>query len=65
MNEVMKALTVISAIFIPVTFIAGVYGMNFKFMPELETKYGYWITIGFMLALMIGMGVYFKRKKWW
>lgn len=65
MNEVMKALTVISAIFIPVTFIAGVYGMNFKFMPELETKYGYWITIGFMLSLMIGMGIFFKRKKWW
>ncbi len=65
LNEVMKALTVISAIFIPVTFIAGVYGMNFKFMPELETPYGYWITIGFMLSLMIGMGIYFKRKKWW
>lgn len=65
MNEVMKALTVISAIFIPVTFIAGVYGMNFKYMPELESPYGYWITVGVMLALMIGMGLYFKRKKWW
>lgn len=65
MNEVMKALTVISAIFIPVTFIAGVYGMNFKYMPELESPYGYWITVGVMLSVMIGMGIFFKRKKWW
>jgi magnesium transporter len=65
MNEVMKALTVISAIFIPVTFIAGVYGMNFKYMPELESPYGYWITIGVMLVVMVGMGWYFKRKSWW
>jgi magnesium transporter len=65
MNEVMKALTVISAIFIPVTFVAGVYGMNFQYMPELKSPYGYWITIGIMLALMIGMALFFKRKKWW
>ncbi len=65
MNEVMKALTIISAIFIPVTFVAGVYGMNFDNMPELRTRYGYWITIGVMLVIMIGMGLYFKRKKWW
>ncbi|MFL5752566.1 MAG: magnesium/cobalt transporter CorA [Bacteroidia bacterium] len=65
MNEVMKALTTISAIFIPVTFIAGVYGMNFKYMPELQSPNGYWITILVMVALMVGMGIYFKRKKWW
>jgi magnesium transporter len=65
MNQVMKALTVISAIFIPVTFIAGVYGMNFEYMPELKSPYGYWITWGVMLTVMIGMAVYFKRKKWW
>ncbi len=65
MNEAMKALTVISSIFIPVTFIAGVYGMNFKYMPELQSPYGYWITWGVMLTLMISMGVYFKRKRWW
>ncbi len=65
LNEVMKALTVISAIFIPVTFIAGVYGMNFKYMPELDTPYGYWITWGIMLTVMIGLGIYFKRKRWW
>lgn len=65
MNEAMKALTVISSIFIPVTFIAGVYGMNFKYMPELQSPAGYWITWAVMLTLMIGMGVYFKRKRWW
>ncbi len=65
MNEVMKALTTISAIFIPVTFIAGVYGMNFEYMPELKSPHGYWITISIMAGLMIGMGIYFKRKKWW
>jgi magnesium transporter len=65
LNEVMKALTTISAIFIPVTFIAGVYGMNFKNMPELTSPFGYWITIGVMVSLMLGMGIYFKRRKWW
>jgi magnesium transporter len=65
MNEVMKALTTISAIFIPVTFIAGVYGMNFENMPELSTTYGYWITMGVMGAIMLGMGIYFRTKKWW
>lgn len=65
LNEAMKALTVISSIFIPVTFIAGVYGMNFKYMPELQSPAGYWITWAVMLTLMIGMGVYFKRKRWW
>ncbi len=65
LNEVMKTLTTISAIFIPVTFIAGVYGMNFKHMPELESPLGYWITISIMLVLMISMGWYFKKRKWW
>jgi magnesium transporter len=64
MNEVMKVLTIMSSIFIPVTFIAGVYGMNFEFMPELKSPYGYagiWIV---MLGVMGGMVMYFKRKKW-
>lgn len=65
MNEVMKILTIISAIFIPVTFVAGVYGMNFKYMPEIESPYGYWVTVISMILLMVGMGIYFKRKKWW
>ncbi len=65
MNEAMKALTVVSAIFIPVTFIVGVYGMNFKYMPEIASPYAYWVVWAIMLTIMIGMGVYFKRKKWW
>jgi magnesium transporter len=64
MNEVMKVLTIMSSIFIPVTFIAGVYGMNFDYMPEIKSPYGYAITWGVMLSIMIGLVIYFKRKKW-
>jgi len=64
MNEVMKILTIIGTIFIPLTFIAGVYGMNFKFMPELEWRWGYFLLWGMMLAVGISLLVYFKRKKW-
>ncbi|MCG2461400.1 magnesium/cobalt transporter CorA [Flavobacteriaceae bacterium F89] len=64
MNEVMKVLTIMASIFIPLTFIAGVYGMNFDFMPELHWKYGYFMVLGVMLLLFIGMMLYFKRKKW-
>lgn len=64
MNEVMKVLTIMSSIFIPVTFIAGVYGMNFDNMPELHTRNGYFITWVVMLAVIIGLIIYFKRKKW-
>jgi magnesium transporter len=64
MNEVMKVLTIMSSIFIPVTFIAGVYGMNFDFMPELKSPYGYAITWIVMLSVMGGMIYYFKKKKW-
>jgi magnesium transporter len=64
MNEVMKVLTIISTIFIPVTFIAGVYGMNFEYMPELRSPYGYWITWGIMLSIMLLLVYYFRRKKW-
>ncbi|MGZ3900199.1 MAG: magnesium/cobalt transporter CorA [Bacteroidia bacterium] len=64
MNEVMKVLTIMSTIFIPVTFIAGVYGMNFDNMPELRTQYGYYITWGVMLVIMGGLVYYFKKKKW-
>ena len=64
MNQVMKTLTIVATIFIPLTFVAGIYGMNFKHMPELDWKYGYlgiWFVIIF---IFIGMVVYFKRKKW-
>ena len=64
LNEVMKVLTIISTIFIPLTFIAGVYGMNFKYMPELSYKWGYWITWSVMIVIAVLMIIYFKRKKW-
>ena len=64
MNEVMKVLTIISTIFIPMTFIAGIYGMNFKYMPELEWKWGYFVTMGIMAVIAVGMLFYFRRKKW-
>jgi magnesium transporter len=64
MNEVMKVLTIIATIFIPLTFIAGIYGMNFEFMPELKWKSGYFITWGIMAVIALGMVFYFRRKKW-
>ncbi|MBU2951723.1 magnesium/cobalt transporter CorA [Tamlana agarivorans] len=64
MNEVMKVLTIMASIFIPLTFIAGVYGMNFQHMPELNSKYGYFVVWGVMIFLFLGMLFYFKRKKW-
>lgn len=64
MNEVMKVLTIFAAIFIPLTFIAGVYGMNFEFMPELGWKYSYFITWGIMIAVAIALLIYFRKKKW-
>ncbi len=64
MNQIMKVLTIISTIFIPLTFIAGVYGMNFSHMPELQWKYGYFLILGIMLIVGLGLVRYFKRKKW-
>ena len=64
MNEVMQVLTVFAAIFIPLTFIAGVYGMNFEFMPELKFKYMYPAVWLLMIGTAGAMLVYFKRKKW-
>jgi len=64
MNEVMKVLTIIATIFIPITFVAGIYGMNFKFMPELEWRWGYvmvWAIIVVVAGIMIG---FYKKKKW-
>jgi magnesium transporter len=64
MNQVMKVLTIIATIFIPLTFIAGIYGMNFKYMPELTWRYGYFVVWGVMLAIGIVMVIVFKKKKW-
>ena len=64
MNEVMKVLTIIATIFIPLTFIAGIYGMNFEFMPELKWKFAYPVLWLLMLAVFVGMIIYFKRRKW-
>ncbi len=64
MNEVMKVLTIIATVFIPVTFIAGIYGMNFQYMPELQWRGGYFIVLGLMAVLMVGMLLWFRRKRW-
>jgi magnesium transporter len=65
LNQVMKTLTVVSVFFMPLTFIVGVYGMNFDNMPELHWKYGYFYIVGFMFLLLLGMIYYFKKKKWY
>lgn len=62
-NDVMKLLTIFSAFFLPLTFIAGIYGMNFKFMPELEGKYSYFVILGLMAILSILIFYWFRRKK--
>jgi len=64
MNEIMKVLTIMSSIFIPITFLAGVYGMNFDNMPELHTRNGYFTLLGVMAVVVLGLLAYFKRKKW-
>jgi magnesium transporter len=64
MNEIMKVLTIIATIFIPLTFIAGVYGMNFKFMPELGWRWSYLIIWAIMIVVAVFMIFFFKRKKW-
>ncbi|KEF36815.1 magnesium Mg(2+) and cobalt Co(2+) transport protein CorA [Schinkia azotoformans MEV2011] len=63
-NQVMKILTIITSIFAPLTFIAGIYGMNFEYMPELTMKYGYFISLGLMGIIALLMFFWFKRKGW-
>jgi magnesium transporter len=65
LNEVMKVLTVISTLFIPLTFIASIYGMNFQSMPELHWRYGYAWALGLMALTAAGLVAYFKRRGWW
>jgi magnesium transporter len=64
LNEVMKVLTLIATIFIPLTFIVGIYGMNFDYMPELSWRYGYAAIWCVMLGVTIGMLIYFRKKRW-
>lgn len=64
MNEVMKVLTIIATLFIPLTFIAGIYGMNFEYMPELKWEWSYPILWGVMLVVLASMIMYFKRRRW-
>jgi len=64
MNEIMKFLTIIGTIFIPLTFVVGIYGMNFEFMPELKWRYGYFAIISGMSAIAVVMLFYFKKKRW-
>ena len=64
MNDIIKILTIISTIFMPLTFIAGIYGMNFQNMPELQTAFGYPIVLGVMLIVVAGMLWFFRKKKW-
>jgi magnesium transporter len=64
LNETMKVLTVISTICIPMTVVAGIYGMNFRAMPEIDWRYGYFFALGLMLAIGLAMFLFFKRKNW-
>jgi magnesium transporter len=64
MNEVMKVLTIIATIFIPLTFIAGIYGMNFEFMPELKWRWAYFVIWGVIIIVALSMVAFFRRKKW-
>jgi magnesium transporter len=64
LNATMRVLTVITALFVPLTFLAGIYGMNFENIPELKFKYGYFSLLGVMSVISIGLIVWFKRKRW-
>ncbi|WP_297090750.1 magnesium/cobalt transporter CorA [Thermococcus sp.] len=63
-NDIIRILTVVSTIFIPLTFITGLYGMNFRYMPELYWRYGYPLVLLLMLAIALGMLIYFRKKRW-
>lgn len=64
LNQVMKILTIVSTIFMPLSFVTGLYGMNFKFMPELSWRFGYPLALGTMLCISLGMLFYFRKKGW-
>lgn len=64
MNQIMKVLTIIATIFIPLTFIVGIYGMNFEYMPELKWRWGYFLVLGIMAIIGVWMLIYFRKKRW-
>jgi magnesium transporter len=64
MNEVMKVLSIVAAIFLPLALVAGIYGMNFANIPELEWRYGYFVILGVMGGIAGGLAILFKRRKW-
>jgi magnesium transporter len=64
LNETMKVLTMIATIFIPLNFLGALYGMNFDNMPELHTRYGYFVLLGVMGCIVFGMVLFFRRKGW-
>jgi magnesium transporter len=64
LNKVMRLLTVVTVLFVPLTFIAGVYGMNFTHMPELGTRWGYFVVLGVMMTLAVTLLLVFRRKGW-
>ena len=64
MNQVMQVLAIVSTIFIPLTFLAGIYGMNFEYIPELQYRYGYFVLLGVMVVVTFGLIYYFRRKRW-
>ena len=63
-NETIKVLTIFTVLFIPPTFLVGLWGMNFRFMPELAWEYGYMAAWAVMLVIVLGLVVFFRRKKW-
>jgi magnesium transporter len=64
MNQVMKMLTIITTIFMPLSFVAGLYGMNFAWMPGLRSRVGYFAVLGVMALMALGMLYYFRRRRW-
>ena len=64
MNKIIHVLTLVSTVFIPLSFLAGLYGMNFQYMPELQWRYGYFALLGVMALIVVGMLIYFRRNKW-
>ena len=63
-NDIMRVLTIIATIMMTLTVVTGIYGMNFRFMPELDTPYGYFAVLGVMALIAIGLLAYFKKKNW-